>query len=461
MKHNIIKEFKNSLGNNPVYLIRGPLSPFLLAFPWSTKNNLLPLFYIIKGRDTLIALDENNYFKIAVDKFSDYWKRKISIKDLKNDYEDLSRSINDFYDYEISKNFNILSEKELVDIMTLAERLFHELAERTLHIETIDYEKVSAVIGKNNNFLEEIWENATHPTFISFEGRRLNDLIEAKDIEKVKYIFTDYFGTKTKEDIENTINDIQKNIFSKKAEVLFFIEDSKRRKEEFEIYRNSRNDDEKRIIDYVQLMMEYRDTRKDLIAKIQAVMCKVGYKMLEISEIPSEYLHYIVVYEYMKGCEYLKQHKSDILVRKNGSMGFIRTDFSFNIEPCNFEDALEEFNSQIVTIETEKEIVGQIANKGKMVGRVKVVLDPNDVKFFEEGDILVTSMTRPEFLHLMKKAGAFVTNEGGITCHAAIVAREMKKPCIIGTKIATKVLKDGDLVEVDAENGVVRVIKHA
>ena len=61
----------------------------------------------------------------------------------------------------------------------------------------------------------------------------------------------------------------------------------------------------------------------------------------------------------------------------------------------------------------------------------------------------------------MKKAGAFVTNEGGITCHAAIVAREMKKPCIIGTKIATKVLKDGDLVEVDAENGVVRVIKHA
>ncbi|MFA6445786.1 MAG: PEP-utilizing enzyme [Candidatus Paceibacterota bacterium] len=68
-------------------------------------------------------------------------------------------------------------------------------------------------------------------------------------------------------------------------------------------------------------------------------------------------------------------------------------------------------------------------------------------------------MTRPDFLSLMNKASAFITDEGGITCHAAIVARELNKPCIIGTKIATKVLKDGDMVEVDAERGVVRIIK--
>ena len=59
----------------------------------------------------------------------------------------------------------------------------------------------------------------------------------------------------------------------------------------------------------------------------------------------------------------------------------------------------------------------------------------------------------------MKKAAAFVTDEGGIICHAAIIAREMKKPCIIGTKIATEVLKDGDLVEVNANHGVVTVLK--
>jgi pyruvate,water dikinase len=59
----------------------------------------------------------------------------------------------------------------------------------------------------------------------------------------------------------------------------------------------------------------------------------------------------------------------------------------------------------------------------------------------------------------MKIAGAIITNQGGITSHAAITSREMKIPCIIGTKIATKVLKDGDLVEVDANRGVVKIIK--
>ena len=59
----------------------------------------------------------------------------------------------------------------------------------------------------------------------------------------------------------------------------------------------------------------------------------------------------------------------------------------------------------------------------------------------------------------MRSSGAIVTDIGGLTCHAAIVAREMKKPCIVGTKIATQVLKDGDIVEVDASNGIVKKIK--
>lgn len=68
-------------------------------------------------------------------------------------------------------------------------------------------------------------------------------------------------------------------------------------------------------------------------------------------------------------------------------------------------------------------------------------------------------MTDPSFLPVMKQAIAFITDEGGVLCHAAITARELKKPCIIGTKIATKVLKDGDLVEVDANHGIIKIIK--
>jgi pyruvate,water dikinase len=72
--------------------------------------------------------------------------------------------------------------------------------------------------------------------------------------------------------------------------------------------------------------------------------------------------------------------------------------------------------------------------------------------------VLVTSMTTPDFIVAMKKAGAIVTDEGGLSCHAAIVSRELKIPCVIGTKIATKVFKDGDRVEVDANKGIVKIL---
>ena len=76
----------------------------------------------------------------------------------------------------------------------------------------------------------------------------------------------------------------------------------------------------------------------------------------------------------------------------------------------------------------------------------------------KEKDILVSHMTSPDIVPVMKKAAAIVTDLGGLTCHAAIVARELKKPCVIGTKVATQVLKDGDKVEVNADKGIVRKI---
>jgi len=108
----------------------------------------------------------------------------------------------------------------------------------------------------------------------------------------------------------------------------------------------------------------------------------------------------------------------------------------------------------------EKGIIkGQIAYKGFAKGLVRILRRRIQVSELKKGEILVSPMTTPDFVPAMKKAGAIITDEGGITCHAAIVARELKKPCIIGTKIATKVLKDGDLVEVDANKGIVRIIK--
>ncbi|HIH43228.1 TPA: hypothetical protein HA246_06300 [Candidatus Woesearchaeota archaeon] len=110
---------------------------------------------------------------------------------------------------------------------------------------------------------------------------------------------------------------------------------------------------------------------------------------------------------------------------------------------------------------------GQVGNlrglgacKGKVQGIVRVILGETHFSKFNEGDILVAPMTRPEFVPLMKKASAVITDEGGITCHAAIISREMNIPCIVGTQKATSKLKDGMLVEVNADNGIVKVIRH-
>ena len=82
-----------------------------------------------------------------------------------------------------------------------------------------------------------------------------------------------------------------------------------------------------------------------------------------------------------------------------------------------------------------------------------------EIKKVHKGDILVANTTGPEIMIACTKAAAIVTDEGGMTSHAAIVSRELKIPCIVGTKIATKVFKDGDLVEVDATKGIVKLLK--
>jgi pyruvate,water dikinase len=105
-----------------------------------------------------------------------------------------------------------------------------------------------------------------------------------------------------------------------------------------------------------------------------------------------------------------------------------------------------------------KELTGIIASSGKAVGRVRICFTPKESEKVEKGDILVTTMTRPEFVSAMKRAGAVVTDEGGLTSHAAIISRELGIPCVIGTKHATKRLKEGSVVEVNANHGVVKVV---
>ena len=97
-------------------------------------------------------------------------------------------------------------------------------------------------------------------------------------------------------------------------------------------------------------------------------------------------------------------------------------------------------------------------NKEKISGKAFVLSSAyntdKQLKNFKNGDILIAIQTNPSLVPIMKKASAIVTDEGGLTCHAAIISREFKIPCIVGTRLSTKFLKSGDLVEIDFKNAM-------
>ena len=110
---------------------------------------------------------------------------------------------------------------------------------------------------------------------------------------------------------------------------------------------------------------------------------------------------------------------------------------------------------------SDKEIKGVGINKGVVKGEVKVVNPKMSLKEIPNGKIIVIPMTHPNITPVLIKSKAIITDEGGILCHAANLAREFGIVTVINTKIATKTLHDGDLVEVDANKGTVKIIEKA
>ena len=158
--------------------------------------------------------------------------------------------------------------------------------------------------------------------------------------------------------------------------------------------------------------------------------------------------------EYMTVDE-IKAGGADVSSRKEGWIYYNEKLITGNTEEFCKENEIELIKPEA---KETNEVKGMCAMKGKHVGKVRIVYAEEEGSNIEEGEVLVTPMTSPNYIAAIERAGAIVTDEGGITCHAAIVSRELNKPCVIGTKHATLAFKDGDIVEVDADKGIVRKI---
>jgi len=202
----------------------------------------------------------------------------------------------------------------------------------------------------------------------------------------------------------------------------------------------------------------WQDERKRATYLSTFIGSKILGEMSERRQIDLELLKYLLPYEVS---DWFLSNKIDekVLAKRKIKCAVV---WGQKDKVAYIGDAVDQLHRLIVeqpSFHDVQDIRGLVANTGRAVGKVKIVMSAEEIGKVKEGDILVAVMTRPDYVPAMKKAAAIVTDEGGITSHAAIVSRELGKPCIIGTKIATKIFKEGELIEVNANHNWARKVK--
>ncbi|MFA7253964.1 MAG: PEP-utilizing enzyme [Patescibacteria group bacterium] len=210
------------------------------------------------------------------------------------------------------------------------------------------------------------------------------------------------------------------------------------------------------ISDLISFAAIWQDQRKIHILKNISYFAISLKELAQRSGIALELLYYMGTCEItaINSISELKKMENQLRERTKGVYFLLENGEEYSLTGEQYLS----LNKTVATLPDADRIDGVVAMSGKAKGRVIVCRDFQSLNKINDGDILVTVMTRPEFVPYLSKVRAIITDEGGITCHAAIVSREMRKPCIIGTKFATKVLKDGDMVEVDADKGIVKAL---
>jgi len=304
----------------------------------------------------------------------------------------------------------------------------------------------------------------TQPSFFAQEERELRSLVKLSPAKRkiaIKKHCSKYFWLKNSyvKPIYLKENDFIKRlkILDKKKKVSI---NSKRQKDNLikKLKLDSANKNKIKIIDFASI---WQDERKTYILTSIGYIGKVVNELARRLKIKPEILYYLGSQEALKinSFKELELIKSRLMKREKNTFVLMQDKKEYISQP---RDAQKILKLKQFLIEKKSQqngaIHGSVANTGTAIGRVVICKGIKSLVKVRQGDVLVSSMTRPEFMSALKKAVAIITDEGGVTCHAAIVARELKIPAVIGTKYATKMLKDGMIVEVKGNHGIVNII---
>lgn len=407
------------------------------------------------------------------------FKNKAFRQKIEKQYQQLKKDLDKAIIQYRSKDIKILSDIELFGYLELFTEYYRKNFSIGFFVEPFDYvfPKIFENRFKLYNFSPKVLSDLSAipvPSYLNLELRDLikialkkqsgkkidSDLLEHK--KKYEWLMTGHHGKKNinQKFFLNRINQLSQDASALRYELKKlqnYSRDIKLQKNKI-IKKFNLDQPAIKLIELINEVSPWHDLRKELFVKSiyyaddvrQNLGKRFGYELEEMQFFTTVELKNILFGK--------KLNKKEIKNRKE----FIYFDFNFKNKKIKIlkgkkflKIVPKDFLSNHLNL---KEISGFVASPGKAIGFAKVIFGASGFAKLKNGDILVTGMTRPEMLPIMRKASAIITDEGGLTCHAAIVSRELGIPCIIGTKTATKVILDGEKIEVDAYKGIVKKI---
>jgi phosphohistidine swiveling domain-containing protein len=259
----------------------------------------------------------------------------------------------------------------------------------------------------------------------------------------------------TPEEIFDRIIDEQADFAQKITELVVSRAESQTKSQAL-VRELSLSEEQQKTVAIAKELVYFRTYRTDTINQVAFCMQPLLEQVAEYLRITHEAVTSLTVDELLTG----RIPAEEVLERRTQNYFSMTNPGGLPVMVDDPDEIAILVQEHLLVVEVEEgHLKGNTAYKGLVCGKVRLLRSKQDIAKVQKGEILVTTMTTPNMIPAMEKAVGFVTDEGGITCHAAIIAREMKKPCVIATKVATKVLKDGDMIELDADNGIVRIFE--
>jgi len=431
------------------------------------KGNFGSILLLLGRKKGIGFFNFDKYKESTKQALEKYIKNKKNFTEI-SDFKKSEGEVNKIYKSSSPQSLKQIKTEDIERLILNSFELTRELQVITLFSEALDEQIIKEYFNKIESkykidfkkFLQ-ISQLIDFQSFITTRNEYLLHL-NKESIYENQWIFSSYLYTPALKNceklIKNTLKELGgiKNLEKENKKLQKEISDNKLKSKEFKRTLSGKMKD---LFDFIRIAIYIRDFRKETTYKLITILSNSIREMFSRLGYSKEDVIYTIYRDFVTGYYKRKDFRKELTKRKKGFIVYFG-EKGEKIEYVNFNKAKEELYKAIFKVREDiKEIKGTIANKGIVRGIVRVVLSARDFAKFNNGEVLVTSMTRPEFVPLVKKSVAIVTDEGGITCHAAIVSREFNKPGIIGTKIATKALKDGDLVEVDADKGIIKIIK--